>query len=151
MALRALGWGYAAFPHPLPSGVASYVARNCCKRLRLATASTYENFSPRRAHEGLRDPGDRRGHDHQDPSGHNRDEEPRARSLRLSSQPHIYPVPQDVGSTGLGQKRSVLSFLARQAAVYPATVEVVQTLLVVRSGRAIGCRIYGIRLAEGVV
>src|SRR5215203_3724280 len=56
-----------------------------------------------------------------------------------------------LGSAGLGQKRSVLSFLARQAAVYPATVEVVQTLLVVRSGRAIGCRIYGIRLAEGVV
>ena len=53
MALRALGWDYAAFPHPLPSGVASYVARNCCKRLRLATASTSENFSPRRAHEGL--------------------------------------------------------------------------------------------------
>jgi hypothetical protein len=51
MALRALGWGYAAFPHPLPSGVASYVARNCCKRLRLATASTSENFSPRGAHE----------------------------------------------------------------------------------------------------
>ena len=101
MALRALGWGYAAFPHPLPSGVASYVARNCCKRLRLATASTYENFSPRRAHEGLCDPGNRRGHDHQDPSGHNRDEEPRARSLRLSSQPDIYPVPQDVVSTGL--------------------------------------------------
>ena len=52
MALRALGWGYAAFHHPLPSGVASYVARNCCKRLRLATASTSENFSPGRAHEG---------------------------------------------------------------------------------------------------
>ena len=51
MALRALGWGYAAFPNPLPSGVASYVARNRCKRLRLATASTSENFSPRGAHE----------------------------------------------------------------------------------------------------
>ena len=34
------------------------MARNCCKRLRLATASTYENFSPRGAHEGLWDPGD---------------------------------------------------------------------------------------------
>jgi hypothetical protein len=41
------------------------VARNCCERLRLATASTSENFSPRGAHEGLCDPGDRR-HDHHD-------------------------------------------------------------------------------------
>ena len=33
------------------------MARISVKRLRFATASTSENFSPRRAHEGLRDPG----------------------------------------------------------------------------------------------
>jgi hypothetical protein len=43
--------GLCSLPHPLPSGVASYVARNRCKHLRLATASTSENFSPRGAHE----------------------------------------------------------------------------------------------------
>src|SRR5215210_4221069 len=75
------------------------------------------------------------------------------RSSQNSSSTHF--VNRDkrlaLGSAGLGQKRSVLSFLARQAAVYPATVEVVQTMLVVHSGRAIGRRVYGIRLAKGVV
>jgi hypothetical protein len=78
------------------------VARISVKRLRLATASTSENFSPRRAHEGLCDPG-----------GHDRDEEPRARSLRLSSQPQIYPVAQDVVSTGLTKGGITRGFLGR--------------------------------------
>ena len=63
--------------------------------------------------ERLCDPGDRRGHDHQDHGGHDRDEEPRARSLRLSSQPHIYPVPQDVVSTGLTKGGITRGFLGR--------------------------------------
>jgi len=63
--------------------------------------------------EGLCDPGDRHGHDHQDHGGHDRDEEPRARSLRLSSQPHIYPVPQDGVSPGLTKGGITRGFLGR--------------------------------------
>ena len=37
--------------------LATPVAWICCERLRLATSRLPENFSPRRAHEGLRDPG----------------------------------------------------------------------------------------------
>jgi hypothetical protein len=57
-----------------------------CEESLLAAATCYglatsENFSPRRPHEGLRNPGDRRGHYHQDHGGHDRDEEPRERGL----------------------------------------------------------------------
>ena len=59
------------------------------------------------------EPGDHRGHDHRDPGDHDHDEEPRARSLRLSSQPHIYAVPQDVVSTGLTKGGITRGFLGR--------------------------------------
>ena len=49
--------------------LATPVAWICCERLRLATSRLPENFSPRRTHGGLCDPGDRR-HDHQHPGGH---------------------------------------------------------------------------------
>jgi hypothetical protein len=42
-----------------------------------------------------------------------RDEEPRARSLRLSSQAHIYAVAQDVVSTGLTKGGITRGFLGR--------------------------------------
>ena len=105
--------GLRGFLPTIVDTLATLVAWICCERLRLATSRLPENFLPRRAHDGLCDPGDRRGHDHQDHGGHDRDEEPRGRSLRLSSQPHIYPVPQDVVSTGLTKGGITRGFLGR--------------------------------------